>query len=71
MTKKTKQEAVKKAEQFISIKEAAALLRVSRKALYCAVARDKVAAVRIGTAIRIDRAALLRAPRGVGRTTVH
>jgi excisionase family DNA binding protein len=48
--------------EFLSVDEAAALLRVDRKSLYSAVDRREVpGVVRIGRVIRIRRSALLEA----------
>jgi excisionase family DNA binding protein len=46
----------------LTVKEAAAILRVGRNQLYQAVARGEIRAVRIGRTIRIPKTALLDLP---------
>lgn len=43
---------------FLTVAEAAAYLRVSETAIYRAVRRDEIPAIRVGSAIRIPRTAL-------------
>jgi excisionase family DNA binding protein len=45
--------------EVLTVREAAALLRVGRNQLYQAVARGELSAVRIGRSIRIPKQALL------------
>jgi excisionase family DNA binding protein len=51
--------AVATLPEVLTVREAAAILRVGRNQLYQAVARGEVGAVRIGRSIRIPRQALL------------
>ncbi|WNZ62675.1 helix-turn-helix domain-containing protein [Myxococcus sp. MxC21-1] len=53
---------------FLTVEEAAALLRVNRKTLYESIRLGQVPGViRIGKAVRIRRAALVECPAGKGR----
>ncbi|MFP2962531.1 helix-turn-helix domain-containing protein [Myxococcus sp. 1LA] len=53
---------------FLTVEEAAALLRVNRKTLYESIRLGQLAGVvRIGKAVRIHRAALVECPTGKGR----
>ena len=45
--------------EVLTVREAAAILRVGRNQLYQAIARGELAAVRIGRSIRIPKQALL------------
>ena len=51
--------AVTRLPEVLTVREAAALLRVGRNQLYQAVARGELGAVRIGRSIRIPKQALL------------
>jgi excisionase family DNA binding protein len=51
--------AVTRLPEMLTVREAAALLRVGRNQLYQAVARGEVGAVRIGRSIRIPKQVLL------------
>lgn len=54
--------------EFLTVDEAAALLRVNRKTLYESIRLGQVAGVvRIGKALRIRHAALVESPSGKGR----
>jgi excisionase family DNA binding protein len=56
--------------EFLTVDEAAALLRVNRKTLYESIRLGQVPGVmRVGKALRIRRAALLESPPGKGRDT--
>ncbi|WAM26883.1 helix-turn-helix domain-containing protein [Myxococcus sp. NMCA1] len=53
---------------FLTVEEAAALLRVNRKTLYESIRLGQMpGVVRIGKAVRIHRAALVECPTGKGR----
>jgi excisionase family DNA binding protein len=55
---------------FLTVDEAAALLRVNRKTLYESIRLGQVPGVmRVGKALRIRRAALLESSPGKGRDT--
>ncbi|SEN36674.1 DNA binding domain-containing protein, excisionase family [Stigmatella aurantiaca] len=54
--------------EFLTVDEAAALLRVNRKTLYESIRLEQVpGVVRIGKSLRIRRAALLESSPGKGR----
>ncbi|WAM23936.1 helix-turn-helix domain-containing protein [Myxococcus sp. NMCA1] len=54
--------------EFLTVDEAAALLRVNRKTLYESIRLGQVpGVVRIGKALRIHHAALVESPAGKGR----
>lgn len=56
------------APEFLTVDEAAALLRVNRKTLYESIRLNQVPGVlRVGKALRIRRAALLESSPGKGR----
>ena len=56
--------------EFLTVDEAAALLRVNRKTLYESIRLGQVPGVlRVGKALRIRRAALLESSPGKGRDT--
>ncbi|WP_141618476.1 helix-turn-helix domain-containing protein [Myxococcus sp. AB036A] len=57
-----------KVPDFLTVEEAAALLRVNRKTLYESIRLGQLpGVVRIGKAVRIRRAALVECPTGKGR----
>ena len=61
-------EAGSVAPEFLTVEEAAALLRVNRKTLYESIRLGQVpGVVRIGKALRIRRAALVESRPGKGR----
>lgn len=56
------------APEFLTVDEAAALLRVNRKTLYESIRLDQVPGViRVGKALRIRRVALIESAAGKGR----
>ncbi|ADO73926.1 helix-turn-helix domain-containing protein [Stigmatella aurantiaca] len=58
--------------EFLTVDEAAALLRVNRKTLYESIRLEQVpGGVRIGKSLRIRRAALLESSPGKGRDIAH